>query len=502
MFKEFKKFIKKENKVIITLFIITFITYFIKLFFYSISIDTEQMLIQPQEIIKSWYSIGRFTLCIFKTIFNVAYINITLANWISMFLIFLSSIAWIYNFYIINPKKEYSKLSYIILGSTFITCPYVIEQFNFTLQTVEISLCYLLETISFIYINKFIITNNKSYFLITIILNILCMGAYQSFVNIFICCTICSYLIMTKKEKWNLKTSLIMVSKYIFIFTISFLLSQFISKIFSYIILHTISSGKYLSSQILWGKESFTLIIHKLYDFIDTTLKGTGIINLPYYLLITIITLIYTSYKVFKHKLKVTTEYIPIIFLIISPFLLFILLGQGIAYRSLLGFPIVLGFLFFYIINDNKKSYLSKLLIILGIITITHQAIISTKLFINDYKRYQHDVSFAKKINKSLKKYDTTKTVIFLGSKSSLEYLNERERGETIGYSFFEWDQTTNLGSNKRINNFMKTLNYKYKLPTEQEYKKANQYKSQLKIYPDKNSIKETKKYIIIKLSD
>ena len=77
-----------------------------KLFFYSISIDTEYMLTSPQELITSWYTVGRFTLCIFKSILNIAYINITLANWISMFLIFLSSVIWIYNFYIINPKKK------------------------------------------------------------------------------------------------------------------------------------------------------------------------------------------------------------------------------------------------------------------------------------------------------------------------------------------------------------------------------------------------------------
>ena len=103
--------------------------------------------------------------------------------------------------------------------------------------------------------------------------------------------------------------------------------------------------------------------------------------------------------------------------------------------------------------------------------------VVSTKLFINDYKRYQNDVSLAQKINKSLKKYDTNKTVVFLGTKSSSKYLSKKEIGEIIGKSFFEWDKKSNIESNKRIHKFLKTLNYNYKLPTEEEYKEANKYK-------------------------
>ena len=149
-----------------------------------------------------------------------------------------------------------------------------------------------------------------------------------------------------------------MILKYIITFIISFLLSQIISKLLIYTHFHTTDMGQYLSSQILWGKESIKTIILNIFYFLIMVLKGKGTLNLPYYLIITIITLVYTTYKVFKHKLNFITEYLPILFLIGSPFLLSIALGQRIAYRALLGFPIVLGFLFLYMINDSKKLYL------------------------------------------------------------------------------------------------------------------------------------------------
>lgn len=499
MFKDLKTFLKKEYKVIIALFIITLLTYFIKIFFYSISIDTETMLLHPQDIISSWYSLGRFSLGLFKSIINLVCINITLTNITSILLIFLSSVTLIYSFYILD-KKHKNTISYILLGSIFITSPYVVEQFNFTLQTVEISLCYLLQAISFIYINNYILTKKKTHFLISIILNILCIGAYQSFALSFICTAICFYLTLLKKEKWNFKEAFIVVLKYIIIFIISLILSQLVSKLFMYFLLHTTTINSYLSSQIAWKNTGIINSIKNIVYFAKNVLLGIGLVNLPYYFIMCIIVFIYSTYRLIKKASDLKKEYIPVLFLLISPFLLSFLTGGAVALRTLTPLSIVLGFLFFYILTNSKNNRLNKLVILLGIVVVIHQTITSLYLFKNDYKRYQYDVKLANEINKKLNDYDTNKPIVFIGYKS---HLKNNEKGETIGASFFEWDRTTELGSNGRIHSFMNTLKiYNLKCPSAEQHQEALAYKDELKIFPADGSIKELDNYIIVKLSN
>ena len=73
--------------------------------------------------------------------------------------------------------------------------------------------------------------------------------------------------------------------------------------------------------------------------------------------------------------------------------------------------------------------------------------------------------------------------------------------GETAGYSFYEWDIVTDLGANKRIYSFAKTLGYTYLMPSVDDYKFACGESSKLSIYPEKGSIRKIGNIVIVRLS-
>ena len=76
----FKTFIKEYKIVIAFLFFISLVTYGIKLFQYSISIDTEVLINTPMALLKSWIGINRPVLVFLKGILGLHPFNVFLAQ--------------------------------------------------------------------------------------------------------------------------------------------------------------------------------------------------------------------------------------------------------------------------------------------------------------------------------------------------------------------------------------------------------------------------------------
>ena len=253
--EKIKKTKHKYQKVILCAFFFFLFCYSGKLFTYSYSLDTEAFMIYPVSFLDSWLQINRFSLVGLKKIFFLLPFNIILTNWITVIIFFCASLLTYYNLARIYPKMRSPKkalLFLMILGSS----PIFLEQFNFTLQSVEIALFLLLFQLGILSLEKYFEKNKISYLICTIFIESLCLGAYQSFAPLFITEILIVLLLKLENKEITSKKSII---KYIATvcgaFIISFMLYVILSKLI--LELSGLSSSTYLNSQIAWISKPF-----------------------------------------------------------------------------------------------------------------------------------------------------------------------------------------------------------------------------------------------------
>lgn len=157
--KEFSNFLTKYKFLISIIFIIGIIVYGIKLFSYSISIDTEVIIHSHDGQIRSWLSIGRFSLFVLKKVLMLNPFNPYLANMI-MIVCFISSV--IFLIYILKKisKDKINSVSIFIFSLIIITSPILAEQFNFTLQAAEVAISMLFLNFAFVFFLKWLKQKN------------------------------------------------------------------------------------------------------------------------------------------------------------------------------------------------------------------------------------------------------------------------------------------------------------------------------------------------------
>lgn len=182
--KEIKEIWHKYHKVFLLSFLFFIFCYSFKLFTYSYSLDTEAFMMYKDSFLNSWLQINRFSLVALKKIFFFIPFNIYLINWLTVILFYFASWLIYFTFAKIHPKLLSTKkaLTFVtIIGSS----PIFLEQFNFTLQSFEIAFFLILFQIGIIWFEKYFENKKKYYLIFTVIIECICLGAYQSFAPLF-----------------------------------------------------------------------------------------------------------------------------------------------------------------------------------------------------------------------------------------------------------------------------------------------------------------------------
>lgn len=489
-----KKFIKENLISIGIILLLGIVTYGIKLFTYSFSIDTEALLTNRDVLLHSWISISRFGLVFFKKIFDIAYINLYAANFIGFFLLFISSIVCIYNINMITNKNN--KIANILLGGLIVTSPIIVEQFNFTLQCVEVSIALVLLNLAFTIINKSIIKNKIDFKIIfAIIFIVLAFGSYQAFVPLMITFST-FYILLFFKERNGSKLGIVL--KYVIIFAIGIIVYKIVGDIFLQI--NNIKETRYLANQILWGTQRKLIIIKGIMINIIKILLGKARIHYNLGVIFCIIGFI--PFLVKKFNIKNWIFYIAIIIFLISPFFLIIITGGEPVVRTMypITFVTALGAYFLYMYYDSK--IIKNIILVIFSCIIIYQMIISVLLFYTDYNAFKQQQELSNEIYKELKEKNINdKPIIFVGYFSA----KGREiilKGEVMGWTFFEWDRGAHLDSNDRIKGFLKVNGFNYEFANKEQYEEAKIIANEMNSYPNEGYIREDNDYVIINLGN
>lgn len=433
-----KDFIKKYYKQFIFIFIILIFDY---LFYLKpiISIDTENFINDRTSLLTSWIGINRFSLVLLKNIFFIPF-NILVTRFLTIIFFYLSLISYSYLF-TTWLKKDNKYLIYIISLIIGLS-PILAEQFSFTLQSLEISIGFLLLSIIFNLIDKFLNSSNKRLLILIIPFLSFVFGLYQAFVPLFI--SLCCFYLLTHKKGFKELISILIVSISLYYLT------GFIFKNFIY---HYTSN--YLTNNFNWYNKSFIHNILVIGYIGISSILGLSIYHLSSYLIIFILGLT----ALIKKKKNLFLFFC----LAISPFLLNILTASSIAYQAQFNYIFSLTLMLIYLLNILSNKKLINILYVISIAIIIREGLITFNLFYHDNIRYLSDVKLTSSIAKEI---PTNSCLEFIGS------LDEKIKfkGETLGNSFYNWDNNGPLGSNIRINGLMKSLNYNYNMPTLEYY--------------------------------
>ena len=429
---------KGLRKEIIILAFIVLLFGLYKIINISFGYDTDLLILNPKNIMDSWLSLSRYGLVFLKYIFNLYNsVDLRVFNIITYINVFVYCILFLY---FLNLNRKSNTLKNVLSIVLVVTSPILLEQFGFTLQSIEVSFGIILMMITFILTYYYLKDNNNKYLFIIIPLLVLCFGIYQSFFNLYVL----GVLISVYKIQDNYKNNII---KSLIIFIVSsiiyFLVSTIVINVFD------IEKSSYLTSQIGWSSGFLSTLLVVIKDFIKVIIGYGNILNLGY--AICLLTLI-LNIKAYKNN---RTNLVMLLLIILSPLLLNSVSGSFLTYRSLLTLPFMVSFIFF-------EFYYNKLIRILFILLMISQLIHCVLLEVSDYNRYKNDVYISNKIYSDCGADENT--IIYLyGIEKSEENISVF-KGETLGYSYFEWSIDGINLSDYRVKNFMDIHNLKFKL--------------------------------------
>lgn len=480
----------KYQKVLLVSFFFFLFCYGIKLFTYSYSLDTESFMIYKDSFLNSWLQINRFSLVALKEIFSFFPFNIYVTNWITVLIFYLASVFTYFNFARICPKIREPKKAFFflaVIGSS----PIFLEQFNFTLQSAEIAFFFLLFQIGMYFFQKYFEEHKKYHAVLTILILLVCLGAYQSFAPLYIAETIIFlFITITSKKIKKNKEILNYIFRAILIFLLSFFLYFLVSKILLNML--NLNSNSYLTSQISWLHTPLKTSIFRIIKSIAYIYFGGGYfvsryVHFTFLNLFVLILGLKESIKYFKKKKYVLA--ILILMILASPLIMTFLLGNHEPVRAQFTLPIVISFLLTYMWIDKKSFTVLVTFFIIG------QVLVMGTLQYSDYIRFQNDKIMAEEIYEDVKEYLPNRKLVIVGAKDSDVEGKIKVRGEAMGISFFD-----HYGVSDRSTTFMKTLNYP--IEDDRSYiKEATELVKDLETYPSENSIFVNDQYVIVKLS-
>lgn len=258
MLQNMKTFINVHKKAIILNVIVVFVCYVHMIFSMNMGIDTEIMISNGPEMLKSWTWIGRHGLVLTKTLLNLRVYNPYFAGII--FLAAFMALGIFTAFYCWLAAGKNDRYPYGLFLALFSTCPVWMMQFYFALQRMEVVLGLVYTLISVFCFNQFVFYQKKNIYLLAyLVFGVWGFCSYQGNVMFYIGLCV-MFLILDFAEHYQQKQwqdYSRMILKLTGGFLVIYLVNMVIIRLF-------FGQGVYLREQVAWGKVGISEIIYRI----------------------------------------------------------------------------------------------------------------------------------------------------------------------------------------------------------------------------------------------
>jgi hypothetical protein len=502
----FCNFCKNNILLLVVVTIALFFCYGIKLFQYSIGIDTEQVIVF-QAWFESHSQIGRFGFAALLRLLHFKGFNPFTASISTFCLIWLFTVSHAYILAIFS-KNIGKNNAFIPFALVFITSPFWAEQFYFTMQSAEVALMILICPFIIYLLFKGFLDNEKNKVILAFLMIILMISVYQAMIPFFCCGVFICFLLLLKNSDYKppiyrnlyLKLFVTLIGAIIVYYIIGRILIPFI---------FDIEKSQYLDNMNLWGKRTFKENIIRILGFIYVIVnpmilnaeiaqsvannsKIFGNILLLPITIFFIIKVINTK----QHFIYIFTG----IFIPLSIMFLAIFSGNIPPMRTMYVLPLAFAFMFFFLIETCSKK-ISIVIVILALFTGIYQAQITAQLFYSDQLRYNEDIRLAYEIRDAVIKTSDNENlpVAIIGKYNIAEKFPVNFlQGQVMGHSFFEWGQDAREGTERSLT-FMHTLGIQFDSPNDEQLEKAINGAYSMPHYPYHGYVQKLPSVIVVK---
>ncbi|WP_419419983.1 glucosyltransferase domain-containing protein [Legionella sp. D16C41] len=498
LLQEVKSYIRENKNYIFIFYFVLILAYGYFIVNWSLSTDSEEFSFLKSNYHETiWFGLGRF-LIYFLYLFTNNKIIPFWNDFISVHLIFLSTIIWAANLWQVNRDK----LSLFIFSTIYCISPIYTFYLRFTTYNIAVSIGLVFASLAVYYLSKIKnlpkkLNKDSSPFWLSLLYLFLAISIYQMFAAYWLTgfLLIGTYTGLVL-DKQNPNFNLVNYLFYRFMLSIALLIFALILyKLALLVISYFIPPVNYVEGLMWWGKYSPSFIKKILYTYFKRQ-----ILRYPfnYFCTYTIIfNLIFFVYILIFDIKKYLLIYL-LIALTLSAFSLPLITGDPLPLRTLLNIPLMLAGTWLIIYIYFNKLIIRKLIITLVIIGTFFNAQYIVRLFYGDNLRFFYDMNYANQIYNflltNLGEQIKYKPLVIIGKHNHKPSpLILQSDYDIVGHSLFRW--------NKRIHNTMRWLGYNYVLPTAEQEKIATDLSYTMPSFPSKNSLLETENFNVLKLS-
>lgn len=358
--------------------------------------------------------------------------------------------------------------------------------------------------------------NNKTKYLISIILLIISESIYQSYISVSITLLIMYYIKKLIKNDFNLKEFIKNISTIIIGMIIYFIIMKISLVVFNTNLSNYSSANSFGIKNILSIKDQIinTYITFYNYYFKDTIIKNTYLKNNILNIFLLSILIISIIYNILKEETSLKNIIIIIIFLTILPISLnfILLIISDTKMQPLMSTSYVLMIPFILSLTKNNNNLIKYLVIILTIILTRNYIIQISATYQTLETTYNKTYKIAANIVDNINELGYDKKVLIAGNLNNNKYYNYNmnyslENVKKLNYGFISnsslfWNEYVN------IKNGWTRFMYEY-LGTNIDFVDEEKYNEilekdefkEMKEYPNKESIKLIDDVIVIKLN-
>lgn len=489
-----------------------------------IGIDTEDIIHLGSDFYGGWLTTGRQGLVFLKYIFGNLYFNPYFTGVMTLILLTLSVSAFLFLWDRVScrdGKGGYGLTAWILSGLLWVSHPILVEQLYFSLQSMEICLCFVL-TAGALYFSFLWVENRKRkghVFLSAAVAALLFItfSSYQIFVVLYIFGAAAALLLqglaaLREGQAFSAGVLWKKTGCYVVLFLTAFIINMTVTKLF-------FSTSDYLQQQILWGEIPITDNMRNIYHHIRQVFTGADSIFYHWsYGLLCVTSFILLLTVLGQHRKQKKSSLLMILFLYLAlmviPFLMTIIMGSIPVVRSQLTLPVMTAFLAYLNIvllcqsvcsKEKAARYVIAAFVLVCGAGSMEQARMTGALYYTDRCRYEQDVAVARQLIRELDRINDWNLPVAVVGSLEFKPNNACVQGEIIGCSFFDYDtevEPLDYWSTRRILGFFHTLGADYEQLHIDRMGEALEYSTYMAMWPEYNCIEIWDDFVVIKLSD
>ncbi len=502
--KGFLKFIYNNRIAIAVTAVLSAAVRFAMLACFKPGIDTVSYIYNPDGYYEPWNMVGRFGLTFLSRCMGRNF-NLYVTGIVTVILLVFAAVVSAYVCAYALQDDEPGFAAFALPALLFTLHPIMTEQLYFALQSIEVCLAYIFISVSVLIVaHQADKETGKPYMYIpAVLLFAFGVSIYQAFCEVFIFETAAVLLFASLKRNGKLKDTI----PYISVFAVGFALYLITAKIVS-------GGSSYYGGEVRWGKYP---VKDNLIGLAGAVIKSLTGYNDPHYsftygLLVVCALILLAVYTKDRKEGRVMT-WLYMCAMLICPYLLAAVSGGYSPIRTKLSLPVSVAFvacLCIYLAGrsaDKVKKSATVIAAVICVSGILAESYVTLGMYRAADMCYEKETALAKEIAADIDEVmqGDDLPVLFVGKKEISSEVGGI-KGETIGYSHFEWDTDVPpkyYRSTERIIALMHLTGHEYKMI--EDLSLLNDLDARTASYPswpEEGSVVKEDKVILVKLSD